>query len=167
MTQAIRLCKRWPKQSSCASDDISRPIKLWHVSPIRLRHVSLTYHQTPINRSLPKAFEDTKLSRAQAAPKKHSEVLKLCWNQALKPPRTSRTSTFEYDEHSKLNHPNHPPRSQRSLESSSKASRNLINYKSVKLYGFKPPKPRRTFTTNLQIRRTFEEESSESSKSSS
>ena len=38
------------------SDDISRPIRLWHVSPIRLRHVSLTYPQTPINRSLPKAF---------------------------------------------------------------------------------------------------------------
>ena len=38
------------------SDDIGRPIKLWHVSPIRLHHVSLTYPQTPINRSLPKAF---------------------------------------------------------------------------------------------------------------
>ena len=38
------------------SDDISGPIRLWHVSPIRLRHVSLTYPKTPINRSLPKAF---------------------------------------------------------------------------------------------------------------
>ena len=39
------------------SDDISGPIRLWHVSPIRLRHVSLTHPQTPINRSLPKAFQ--------------------------------------------------------------------------------------------------------------
>ena len=60
------------------SDGISRPIRLWHVSPIRLRHVSLTHPQTPINRSLPKAFrrhqdilgEETKPSRAQAASKK-------------------------------------------------------------------------------------------------
>ena len=52
-------------------------IRLWHVSPIKLRHVSLTYPQTPINRSLPKAFpkktpthqeilEQTKTSKAQA-----------------------------------------------------------------------------------------------------
>ena len=41
---------------SRVSDDISGPIRLWHVSPIRLRHVSLTHPQTPINRSLPKAF---------------------------------------------------------------------------------------------------------------
>ena len=34
------------------------------------------------------------------------------------------------------------------------------NRKSVKLYGFKPPKPRGTSTTNLQIRRIFEAESS-------
>ena len=39
------------------SDNISEPIRLWHVSPIRLRHVSLTYPQTPINRSLPKTFQ--------------------------------------------------------------------------------------------------------------
>ena len=43
----------------------------------------------------------------------------------MKPPKTSRTSTFESKEHSKRNHPNHIPRSQSSLESSSKASRNL------------------------------------------
>ena len=52
------------------SDDIGRPIKLWHVSPIRLHHVSLTHPQTPINRSLPKAFQETKPSRAQVASKK-------------------------------------------------------------------------------------------------
>ena len=34
------------------------------------------------------------------------------------------------------------------------------NHKSVKLNGFKPLKPRRTSITNLQIRRTFEAESS-------
>ena len=40
------------------SDDISKPIRLWHVSPIRLYHVSLTHPQTPINKSLPKAFKE-------------------------------------------------------------------------------------------------------------
>ena len=50
--------------------------------------------------------------------------LKVHWNQAQKPPKTS------------------------------------TNHKLVKLYGFKPPKPWRTSTTNLQIRRTFEAESS-------
>ena len=33
------------------SDDTGGPIMWWHVSPIRLRHVSLTHLQTPINRS--------------------------------------------------------------------------------------------------------------------
>ena len=41
------------------------PIRLWHVSPIRLHHVSLTHPQTPINRSLPKAFQKD-LERAEA-----------------------------------------------------------------------------------------------------
>ena len=107
--------------------------------------------------------------------------LKGHWNQAQKPPKTStnhklvklygfkpskprRTSatnlppqTFKYEEHSKQNHLNYLPRSQRSLESSSKASRNLTNHKSVKLYGSKPLKHRRTSTTNLQRRRTHQE----------
>ena len=164
------------------------------MSPIGLRHVSLTHPQTPINRSLPKAFEE----------REDSEVQKLCKNQV------SKNFNFEYKEHSKKNHPNHLPRSQRSLESSSKASRdvnklqigealriqaskapknfrhkpsnkkehskqnhlnylprsqsslessskaseNITNHKSVKLYGFKPLKHRRTSTTNLQRRRT-------------
>ena len=34
------------------------------------------------------------------------------------------------------------------------------NYKLVKLYGFKPPNPQRTFPSNLRIQRTFEEKSS-------
>ena len=58
------------------------------MSPIKLRHVSLTHPQTPINRSLPKTFRRTKIQKDQ-----DSEVKKLCWNQALKPPGTSRTST--------------------------------------------------------------------------
>ena len=47
----------------------------------------------------------------------------------------------------------HWNQAQKTLETST-------NHKLVKLYGFKPPKPRRTSTTNLQIRRTFETESS-------
>ena len=45
------------------SDDTSGPIRLWHVSPIRLRHVLLTHLQTPINRSLPKTFKRTKIQK--------------------------------------------------------------------------------------------------------
>ena len=62
------------------SDDIGGPIRLWHVSPIGLRHVSLTHSQTPINRSPPKAFE----KRTE-----DSEIQKLCKNQVSKPSRTS------------------------------------------------------------------------------
>ena len=65
--------------------------------------------------------------------------------------------TFKYEEHSKQNHPNYLPRSQSSLESCSKASTNLTNHKSVKLYGFKPLKHRRTSTTNPQKGRTHKE----------
>ena len=65
------------------SDDISKPIRLWHVSPIRLRHVSLTHPQTPINRSLPKTFRGDQ----------DLEVKKLCKNQASKPSRTSTSKS--------------------------------------------------------------------------
>ena len=65
--------------------------------------------------------------------------------------------TFEYKEHSKRNHPNqllnlkvHCNQAQKPLETSR-------NHKSMKLYGFKPLKPRRTFTTNLRRKRTSEE----------
>ena len=78
------------------SDGISRPIRLWHVLPIKLHHVLLTHSQTPINRSLPKAFQQTKPSRAQAALEKiqkHSEVQKFYRNQASKHSRILRTST--------------------------------------------------------------------------
>ena len=44
------------------NDDLNGPIRLLHVSLIRLCHVLLTHPQTPINRSLPKAFKgETKI----------------------------------------------------------------------------------------------------------
>ena len=79
-------------------------------------------------------------------------------NSSLQNPEELPPQTFKYEEHSKRNYPNHIPRSQSSLESSSKASRNLTNQdKSVKLYGFKPLKSRRTSTTNLLRGRTHKE----------
>ena len=78
-------------------------------------------------------------------------------DSSLQSPEELSPQTFKYEEYSKQNHPNYLPRSQSSLESSSKASRNLTNHKSVKLYGFKPLKHRRTSTTNLQRRRTHQE----------
>ena len=54
----------------------------------------------------------------------HLEVSKLFRNQAPKPPRTSRTSTFEPQEHSKQNYSILPPRSQSALKLSSKAFKN-------------------------------------------
>ena len=129
-------------------------------------HVSLTHPQTPINRSLPKAFrrqqdilgEENKPSRAQATYiKEDSEVLKLCWNQALKPPATSRTSTSNAKNIRRgiiqiifLDLKGHWNQAQMPPETST-------NYKSVKLYEFKPPKSRRTSTINLQRRRTHQE----------
>ena len=96
----LNACKQWHKHlSACkndtsspagvsddtgslarVSDDIGRPIRLWHVSPIELRHLSFTHPQTPINRSLPKAFK----RRTEDL-----EVQKLYKNQASKPWRTS------------------------------------------------------------------------------
>ena len=60
---------------------------------------------------------------------KHSKDLKLCRNQAPKPPITS---TFESQEHLKKNNSSHPSRSQSSLESSSKIS---INTKRLQISG--------------------------------
>ena len=142
------------------SDDISSPtrvsdgpIRLWHVSPIKFRHVSLTHPQIPINKSLPKAFKEIpKPSRAQVASEKiqkHSEVQKLCRNQASKPSRTSRTSTSKSK--------NIPSRIIQTIcldpkvcwNQTQKPPKTLTNHKSTKLYGFKPLKHRRTSTTNL------------------
>ena len=78
-------------------------------------------------------------------------------DSSLQSPEELPPQTFKYEEHSKQNHLNYLPRSQRSLESSSKASRNLTNHKSMKLYESKPLKHRRTSTTNLQRRRTHQE----------
>ena len=126
------------------------------MSPIRICHVSLTHPRTPINRSLPKTFqrearEGLKLKSWRRSRLRSPETM-------LEPSFEASNFNFECKEHSKRNHPNHLPRSQSSLESSLKASRNLTNHKSVKLYGFKPLKYWRTPTTNLQIRRTFEAE---------
>ena len=129
-------------------------IKVWHMSPIELRRVWLTHPQTPINKSLPKAFLNTKTSRAQVASKKiqkYLEVQKLCRNQASNPSRNSTSKsknirsriiqTIYLDPKVCWN------QAQKPLET-------LTNHKSMKLYRFKPPKYRRTSTTNLQRRRT-------------
>ena len=99
------------------------------MSLIKLSHVLLTHPQTPINRSLPKAFKGRSwrhqdiLGEETKTPERGIIQIifldfKGHWNQAQKPPETS------------------------------------INHKSVKLNGFKPLKPRRTSTTNLRRRRT-------------
>ena len=86
-----------------------------------------------------------------------SEVQKLSRNQASKPPRTSTSNTKnirrEIIQIIFLDLKGHWNQAQKFPETST-------NHKLVKLYGFKPPKPQRTSTTNLQIRRTFEAESS-------
>ena len=56
-------CKNQSRISVRVSDDISGPIRLWHVSPIGLCHVLLTHLQTLINRSLPKTFRKTKIQK--------------------------------------------------------------------------------------------------------
>ena len=78
-------------------------------------------------------------------------------DSSLQSPEELPPQTFKYEEHSKQNHLNYLPRSQSSLESSSKASRNLTNHKSMKLYRFEPLKHRRTSITNLQKRRMHQE----------
>ena len=140
------------------SNDISEPIRLWHVSPIRLRHVSLTHPQTPINRSLPKAFQKIQKKgwKETKIEKSRSSVGTKLWSlqklQELQPsnPKNIWSGIIQIIFlHLKV----HWNQAQKPLET-------LTNHKSVKLYGFKPPKPQRTSTTNLQIWRTFEAESS-------
>ena len=97
------------------------------MSPIRLRHVSLTYSQTFINRSLPKAFQ----RRAEGGLRLKSwRRSRLRSPEALLEPsfeasKNFKNFNFEYEEHSKQNHPIYLPKSQSSLESSPKSSRNL------------------------------------------
>ena len=196
------------------SDDISGPIRLWHVSPIRLHHVSLTHPQTPINRNLPKTFQGEARERLRLKSWRRSRLRspEALLEPSFEASKNFKNFNFEYEEHSKRNHPNPLPRSQRSLESSSKASRNSkkpqigetqqiqatkvpknfyhkpsnmkniqrgiiqiifldfkvhwnqaqkpleisTNHKLVKVYGFKPLKPRKTSTTNLRRWRTHE-----------
>ena len=122
------------------------PIRLWHVSPIMLCHVSLTHPQTTINGSLPKAVKES-------------------WGEILKGPRSWEETKIEKSRSSVgtklwilqelqlwirreiiqiifLDFKGH-------WNQASKPSKTSTNHKLVKLYGFKPPKPRRTSTTNL------------------
>ena len=90
---------------ACVSDDISGPIRLWHVSPIRFCHVSLTHPQTPINRGLPKAFQQG-WRRARKRPRFRSK--KASQESNLK---VFKNFNLKIEEHSKQNHPNYLPRS--------------------------------------------------------
>ena len=137
---------------------------------------------------------------------------KLCWNQALKPPGTSRTSTpksenirsriiqticldpkicgnqaqrseninkSQISEALRIQDSKTPKNFHHKPSNTKNIRRGIIqiifldlkvhwnqtqkppetsnNHKSVKFHGFKPLKPRRTSTTNPQIRRTHEE----------
>ena len=93
---------------ACVSDDISGPIRLWHVSPIRFCHVSLTHPQTPINRSLPKAFQQG-WRRARKRPRFRSK--KALQEPSLKAFKNFKNFNLKIEEHSKQNHPNYLPRS--------------------------------------------------------
>ena len=131
------------------------------MSPIKFRYISLTHPQTPINRSLPKAFRHTPrhlgrdLGRHQdiqsiSSIKEDSEVPKLCRNQASKSSRTStsKSKNIQSKTFQTIN---------LDLEvcwnQAQKPLKTLTNYKSTKLYGFKPLKYRRTSTANLRRRR--------------
>ena len=108
--------------------------------------MSLTRPQTPINRSLPKRFRRTKIQKDQ-----DSEVKKLCKNQVSKPSRSSTPKpenirnriiqTICLDLKVHWNQVQKPPETS-------------TNHILVKLNRSKPPKPRRTSTTNLRRRRT-------------
>ena len=132
------------------------------MSPIRLRHMSLIHPQTPINRSLPKAFKKgpSHLEHKQHQRRfkstqkyKNSVEIKPQSLQELQPQnrrtliRSRIIQTICLDPKVCWNQAQKPPKIS-------------TNHKSMKLYEFKPPKPRSSSTTNLQIRRTFEEKSS-------
>ena len=80
------------------SDDIGGLIRLWHVSPIKLRHVSLTHPQTPINRSIPKAFKRRQGFRSTKALQESSL-------------KGFKNFNPEIEEYLKQNHTNYLPRS--------------------------------------------------------
>ena len=74
---------------ACVSDDIGGPVGLWHVSPIKLYHVSLTHPQTPINRSIPKAFKKRRIQKYKSSTRIKPQSL-----QELQP-RNRRTLEVE------------------------------------------------------------------------
>ena len=128
------------------------------MSPIRLRHVLLTHPQTPINKSLPKTFqgearEGLKLKKGWKRTK-DSEVQKLCKNQTSKPSRIS-TSKSKNTRSRIIQIIYLDPKV--CWNQAQKLPETSTNHKSVKLYEFKPLKPRRTSTTNLRRRRTYKE----------
>ena len=54
------------------------PIRLWHMSPIKLCYMSLTHPQTPINRSLPKVFlHNQDIQSTSSMPQSLQELQKL------------------------------------------------------------------------------------------
>ena len=128
--------------------------------------MSLIHPQTLINRSLSKAFQHTHTHTYQESntswKTSRFRSTETLLESSLEASKNFKNFNFEYEEHSKRNYPNHLPKSQRSLETSLKPPKTSTNNQLVNLYRFKPLKPRRTSTTNLQIRRTFEEESSKS-----
>ena len=84
------------------------------MSPIRLYHVSLNHPQTPINRSLSKAFLHTETSKkvhTTSSIKEDSKSTKALLESSLKTSKNFKNFNLEYEEHSKKNHPNHLPRS--------------------------------------------------------
>ena len=60
-------------------------IRVQHMSPIEIHHVSLTHPQTPINRSLSKAFLHTKTSIAQVVQKRFRSTQKYRSSTGIKP----------------------------------------------------------------------------------
>ena len=78
-------------------------------------------------------------------------------DSSLQSPEKPLPQTFEYKENSKRNHPNHLPKFKVHWNQAQKPPKISTNHKLVKLYGFKPLKARRTFTTNLRRRRTHDE----------
>ena len=95
------------------------------MSPIRFHHMSLTHPQTPINRSLPKAFKKRPSHLKHKQHQRRFGSTETLLESSPEASKNFKNFDLKCKEHSKQNHLNYLPRSQRSLESSSKASRNL------------------------------------------
>ena len=143
------------------------------MSPIRLRHVLLTQPQSPINRSIPKAFQHTKTSLERSwktsrylEHKQYQRRFKSTEALVESSPEASRkfkNLNFEYEEHSKRNHPNHLPRSQRSLESTSKASKSFKKLQTGETLRIQASKAPKNFHHKPSNMKNIEEKSSKSS----